>query len=106
MPDLYLGVVCSECLATHDLYNGDSFSHARGNSYTYTCPANGRRVVVRVNFPDAAGTAVPVAGRPANSSGGRLPARGDRIRAGHYFRTIPTIRGRAGLRCTRVGFAI
>jgi hypothetical protein len=74
MPDLYLGVVCSECLTTHDLYNPDSFSHARGNSYTYTCPVNRRRVVVRVNVPDAADAAAASAARPR---AGRRTVQGD-----------------------------
>lgn len=79
MPDLYLGVVCSECLTTHDLYNPDSFSHARGNCYAYACPVNGRRVVVRVNVPDAGGTAAAPAARPR---AGRRTVQGGGCRPG------------------------
>jgi hypothetical protein len=59
MPDLYLGVLCSDCRTSHDLYNTDRNPHARGCSYSYTCPASGRAVAIRISFPDAVSTAVP-----------------------------------------------
>jgi len=59
MPDLYLDVLCRECRGCHDLYNADVAPHARGCSYSYTCPATGQAVAVRISFPDATATGVP-----------------------------------------------
>jgi hypothetical protein len=64
MPDLYLGVLCGDCRTSHDLYNTDPDPHAGGASYWYTCPASGRAVSLRINFPDAAATAVPAGAVP------------------------------------------
>jgi hypothetical protein len=64
MPDLYLGVLCTDCHTSHDLYNTDPAPHARGCSYSYTCPASDRAVAIRVSFPDATTTFVPATAVP------------------------------------------
>jgi hypothetical protein len=64
MPDLYLDVLCTDCHTSHDLYNTDPAPHARGCSYSYTCPASGRTVAIRISFPDAKATVVPARAVP------------------------------------------
>ena len=64
MPDLYLGVLCTDCHTSHDLFNADRDPHARGCSYPYTWPASGRAVPIRISFPDATTTFVPARAVP------------------------------------------
>jgi hypothetical protein len=64
MPDLYLGVLCGDCRASHHLYNVDPAPHAPGCSYSYVCPTTGRAVSLRISFPDARSTAVPAGAIP------------------------------------------
>jgi hypothetical protein len=64
MPDLYLGVLCGDCRKSHDLYNADPAPHARGCSYSYTCPTSGRAVALRISFPDATTNVIPAGAVP------------------------------------------
>jgi hypothetical protein len=47
MADTYPNVRCMRCGKYHTLYDASVVRHQEGGTYSYTCPADNRRVEVR-----------------------------------------------------------